>query len=307
MLKNLISIIIPVFNQKGILVETIRSIKEQSYTNFECLLVDDESDEFTRRILVQICIQDSRFIYYPRPKKLKKGGNSCRNYGFKMAKGEFIQWFDADDIMHSNKLQNKLEVLKNNILDFVLCEGTIFQGSINNVLGYWNDLSSENPLLDHAFGKLNIQTNSPLFRKSYLNEKKLFNVHLKRKQEYEFFSRILLENPKYVILPQSLFFYRIHENSINGRNDTKTMISRVEADYLVYNNLSKSKVFNRLRFIIQDHFFLKVYDKIKWSIRKKRLKCIFYSAFVLLRIFSISYLIKKVQVKYLNRVVNESY
>ncbi len=104
-MKPLISIIIPTYNRAQIIGETLDSIIAQNYTNWECIVVDDGSTDNTQEILQNYIAKDTRFQYHQRPKDKLKGPNSCRNYGFKLSKGEFINFFDSDDFLKPDAFQ----------------------------------------------------------------------------------------------------------------------------------------------------------------------------------------------------------
>ena len=99
-MQPLVSIIIPTFNRAHLIGETLDSVLAQTYQNWECLVVDDGSNDSTPRILEKYSQLDERFRYLERPDYLPKGGNAARNYGFEHSKGDYVQWFDDDDIMH---------------------------------------------------------------------------------------------------------------------------------------------------------------------------------------------------------------
>ncbi|MCM2302197.1 MAG: glycosyltransferase, partial [Flavobacteriaceae bacterium] len=90
----LVSIIIPTFNRAHLIGETLDSILAQTYTNWECIVVDDGSSDNTHIVVGQYVAKDSRIKYVHRPEHMLKGPSSCRNYGFELSKGEYINWFD---------------------------------------------------------------------------------------------------------------------------------------------------------------------------------------------------------------------
>lgn len=276
MSSQLVSIIIPVFNRELLIVETLDSVLLQSYMNWECLIVDDGSTDATEQIVLKYCKADNRFKYYKRPTDRIKGANACRNYGFKVSKGEFIQWFDSDDLMHTNKLKLKVASLQKSAADFVVCEGVEYKDTITNVIHNWDSIYSNNILFDHIVGKVNFHTNGPLFRRGFLENKKLFNESLQRKQEWEFYSRLLTFSTNYIPLKEVLYYFRIHENSINGLNNINTLNSRIKATNLVFKNSVKYlniKDVNNLR----SHFFNKQLMHFKIARNSKNIKLIFYS------------------------------
>lgn len=96
------SIIVPVYNRAGALKECLASILEQTYEDWECLIVDDGSNDETAKSAREYCDKDSRFRYFY---KSNGGTASARNLGIKSAKGSWIAFLDSDDLFFSHALQ----------------------------------------------------------------------------------------------------------------------------------------------------------------------------------------------------------
>ena len=144
----LVSIIIPTYNRAHLLGETLESVLAQTYENWECLIIDDGSIDATDELMDFYCEKDSRIKYYHRPDIRQKGANACRNYGFEMCKGEFIQWFDSDDIIHADKLKIQVAALYNNNYNYSVCQTLVFSERITNILGLrHNKIISKNPFI----------------------------------------------------------------------------------------------------------------------------------------------------------------
>jgi len=103
--KPLISIIIPTYNRAHLIGETLDSIIAQTYQNWECIVVDDGSDDDTEEVMKSYIQNDNRIYYYHRPEEHLPGGNGARNFGFEKSTGEYIQWFDSDDLMEPNSIK----------------------------------------------------------------------------------------------------------------------------------------------------------------------------------------------------------
>ncbi|WP_179315800.1 glycosyltransferase family 2 protein [Winogradskyella undariae] len=210
MTDPLVSIIIPTFNRAHLIGETLDSVLGQTYQNWECIVVDDGSTDATDELLSEYCNRDTRFQYYHRAKSFKAGGNGARNYGLELSKGEYIQWFDSDDLMMPNKIELSYTemITKNNELvisnfHFLGQKEKIQKIELNNLLSY------------HLAYKA-INTPMCFFKRSILRDYK-FNEALVRGQEFEFFMRLFAnENIKFSILQESLSVIRLHNNSITG-------------------------------------------------------------------------------------------
>ena len=110
--KDLISIIVPVYNAEKFIKETIETVLNQTINNFELILVDDISTDNSSKIIEEYKKKDSRIKYV----KLEKKGlaSGARNRGVLEAKGEYICFLDADDLWIKDKLEKQLLFMKKN-------------------------------------------------------------------------------------------------------------------------------------------------------------------------------------------------
>jgi glycosyltransferase involved in cell wall biosynthesis len=114
-----LSLVIPVYNRPEILLDTIESIKSQDSNEWECILVDDFSDEKVSLIIKSEAEKDCRFRYCLN--KHKKGAPGARNTGVENARGQYIFFFDSDNLLHAHALEKiclKLKYLKPDVLVF---------------------------------------------------------------------------------------------------------------------------------------------------------------------------------------------
>src|SRR5579863_2245628 len=103
--EKLVSVIIPVFNGAGFIAESIESVRRQTHSRFECIIIDDGSTDNTAAVIQKWIAGDWRFSYFYQP---NKGLSAARNSGLVRATGEFIQFLDADDILLPSKLEEQL-------------------------------------------------------------------------------------------------------------------------------------------------------------------------------------------------------
>ena len=217
----LVSIIIPTYNRAHLIGETLDSVLAQTYTHWECIVVDDGSTDATDEVLATYVEKDSRFQYHHRPKDRPKGANACRNYGFELSKGEFVNWFDDDDIMLEYFLQTKINHIdQKEVLH--ICSG--YNGTAKlECLSVFDCAPKQSLYREYVLWEIRIFTPSVLFRKSFLEDKNLFNLDMQKAQEAEFLSRIFFTLSKchYSIIQEPLFIYRQHEHS-------KSQINRLQ-------------------------------------------------------------------------------
>lgn len=270
----LVSIIIPTYNRVLLIGETLNSVLSQTYTNWECIVIDDGSTDDTESFVKQYIEKDNRFQYHRRPENLQKGANVCRNYGFELSKGEFINWFDDDDVMLNCFIETKIKLFDSKI-DLVICSGTYTDQDLNKL----NDINlNVNTFLfkDYVLWKLQILTPSILFRKKYLDNKELFNLKISRGQETEFFSRVFfdLSIGKYFITNTSLFLYRQHNNTKTYQNNNYVMSFKESQTIIAIENFKKSITLNDPDLI--SYYYLNLIDFFYRGLEQKHIKnCVF--------------------------------
>lgn len=216
-MQPLISIIIPTFNRASLISDTLNSVLDQTYPNWECIIVDDNSNDNTEEIVNNYLSIDSRFKFYKRPLELLKGANSCRNYGYSKSTGDYIKWFDSDDLLHSDCLKNQIESVLFHKKQIVFCEYHLFkekssfytkpQHSYKNVTNIFQEFIQ---------GNLVLNTQIALFDRNVINQIR-FDESLTRAQDLDFIFRILENNQNNVFLQNEVLVQiRAHANSITG-------------------------------------------------------------------------------------------
>lgn len=115
--EPLVTVITPAYNAARFITATIKSVQDQTYQNWQYLVVIDcNSKDDTEQIVRQLSTHDSRIICVTSPEAL--GAAQNRNVGLKLAKGEFIAFIDADDLWHKDKLQKQIQFMLLNKVDF---------------------------------------------------------------------------------------------------------------------------------------------------------------------------------------------
>src|SRR5882724_2373758 len=124
---DLISVIIPAYNYAAYIEETLRSVAQQKYSDFECIVIDDGSKDDTRVRVESFCERDNRFHYYYQN---NQGLSAARNAGLRNAKGTYIAFLDADDLWTEAKLSNQMSVLKEKNCQVVFSNCSSFKDGI---------------------------------------------------------------------------------------------------------------------------------------------------------------------------------
>lgn len=128
-MKELISVIIPVYNAVNSIKKCLNSIINQTYSNLEIIVVDDGSNDGSFQAINEIKKQDDRIVYLTQ---VHSGASRARNYGLSVAHGDYIGFVDSDDWIESDMYESLLDGLKGNQCDIAMCGyNTIRNGEIS--------------------------------------------------------------------------------------------------------------------------------------------------------------------------------
>ena len=213
-----VSVIMPVYNCEAFIGEAIESILNQSFKDFELIIIDDCSTDDTLKLAS--IYDDQRIIIIKKNKN--SGYITSLNMAIEIAKGDFIARMDGDDVCDSTRLEKQIGFLTLN-KDVAVC-GTWYHmiltnNIIKNPVGH-DDIKVA--LLDYcAFGHPTI-----MFRGSFIRENKLFyDEGFYPAEDYELWTRISLLG-KMANLPEPLLFYRSHENQVSVKDQSKQVENR---------------------------------------------------------------------------------
>ena len=221
-----ITILLATFNRAHLIEETLISIQNQTYTNFECLITDDNSIDNTHEVVVSFCKKDNRFEYHKKTTAYPQGLSATRNFGLDLAQArgaQFIQFFDDDDIMHPNKLELQIiPLLEDSNLDLSICQYRKFKrkSTIEFELSKADDflchIDYQDLLKSFYLNQLNLNSPGPLWRSNKILKYR-FDQDLFYAEERELYLRIfLLEKLKYKPVKLVLFWYRKHSAAITS-------------------------------------------------------------------------------------------
>ncbi|WP_157209019.1 glycosyltransferase family 2 protein [Mariniflexile maritimum] len=246
-LQPIVSIIMATYNRAHFIFETLQSIQAQSYKNWECLIIDDGSTDNTLTVITAFLKKDSRFQYYKRPTNYKKGLPGCRNYGLDLASGDYIIFFDDDDIVHPLCLENCLLAFNTyNEATFCNYMKQPFSGKFDyNLIATNKEYSIEitnDDLLENVLTQSIPFASCTVLWKRICFKEHVFNEDLMYAEEWECYQRILSSKPKGIIIDNVLYYNRKHPNSNTGefwKGDAVRVASQKKAIFLVIENLHK--------------------------------------------------------------------
>lgn len=211
MVNQLISIVVPIYNVEPFLEQCLDSVRRQSYTNWELILVDDGSTDQSGDICDDYSRRDERIKVVHIP---NGGVSHARNMGVSLAKGEWMTFIDGDDWIDEDYLENLYEpVLDDNQVEFVQggCQRYV-EGKGFSVFHQCSFLVDSDPLylLNHFRG----QVDSKLFKKSIIEENCiLFDENVKIEEDYLFTLDYVRYVSRYCFIESMSYYYRYREGS----------------------------------------------------------------------------------------------
>lgn len=232
----MVSIIIPCYNSGKYISECLNSILAQTYSEWEAICVNDGSTDNTMEFLNQYVMSDNR---YKVVSQLNSGVSAARNKALSICRGEYICFVDSDDIVEPNFLTTLLRLV-NNETDLAICGFTRSMSLISSVLSDSIEIDSnkciEKIFLDKSF---NPQICCMLFRHSIIKEKQLeFVVGCTRGEDREFILKYLVYSNKVCYTNNSLYHYRVNDQSAMAALSIKSLTS-IEASLRTVNYYRK--------------------------------------------------------------------
>jgi len=284
-----VSIIMATYNRAHFIVESLMSIQNQSFLDWECLIIDDGGTDNTTEIITPILAQDTRFKYTKRSNQYLKGLPGCRNYGLDLAKGEFIIFFDDDDIAHPQNLELCVYELTKNEISFCRYIREVFVNDFNYDFDYSKTYTSfaidKRDILRMLNNELQFNSCAVMWKASCF-EANRYVEHLMFAEEWELYSRIVSSGFSGISINKTLFYGRKHIQSNTGEYDRKSNFrkaSYAKAILLVLKNLKEKQL---LTYSLKRYFMvfsigfkeynlfknilnvleLPTFEKIKWQI-----------------------------------------
>jgi glycosyltransferase involved in cell wall biosynthesis len=218
----MISVVMSAYNAEKYISEAIESILNQSYEDFEFIIINDCSNDNTLEIIKRYSSQDPRIKLINNKENL--GLTSSLNKAIKSSKGKYIARMDADDISEKTRFEKQIEFLEKNIDE----EGNILNDRTVplNHDEIINILPKLSPLIHPAI----------IFRKKSLGKIGFYNEKFRTSQDYEMWFRAMAAGLKFQNLPLYLVKYRVNDNYFE-RKSFKYRINDLKVRFKGYNEI----------------------------------------------------------------------
>ncbi len=186
----LVSVVMPSFNKRGFIGQTIASVQAQTFRDWELLAIDDASTDGSQDLLADIASRDPRVRCFLAP--VNRGANTCRNQGISEARGRTVVFLDADDLLAPHCLETRAAVMRDSGLDFAVFTMQVFHERPGDDPRRWVP-QTKRPLEDFLRHELPWQTMQPMWDRGFLQRLGGFDTAFPRHQDVEMHTRALLQ------------------------------------------------------------------------------------------------------------------
>ncbi len=223
-----ISVIVPVYNAEKTIKRCVDSIIEQTLENIEIILINDGSTDQSIKILKELQKKDNRVILI---NKKNEGVSATRNYGLKIARGEFIGFIDSDDIIEKNMFEELYNQINSNLIDIVMCKFKIFYNKNIIKENFFLNTNSHDQLKkeiilnmiglenEEKFNKLNTIMGSvwrSIYRKDVIiNNNILFDNDISYSEDLIFNLKFMTKCKELRVINKYLYKYFIYDTSLS--------------------------------------------------------------------------------------------
>ena len=251
--QPLVSIIMPVFNSEKYVSEAIESVRNQGHKNWELLIVNDGSTDYTSKIIDDYSKRDSRIKVFNRK---NEGVSGARNFALSKICGAYVTFIDSDDVYHTDRLKRMLQVFeKDKECDIVFSRYKEFKGkysiSMNQIPESKAVVTIDNDVLKKIISDSRNHFMCNVMIKSEIAVKEKF-APIRFAEDYIYIRDCVLHCKKATILDEALYFYRRdNENAMTNNSFSEKYI----LDYMmIVENVYQFCEKNRL----EDEFYKKM-------------------------------------------------
>ena len=244
-----VSIIIPTYNRAHVITDTLKSIVEQTYDDWECIVVDDHSDDNTKEVVESYIAKNTSFQYYKRPVDKPKGANACRNYGLKKSSTDYVIFLDSEDFLSKDCLKDRMEAVEN----YPEKDGVIFtmerfpaRENQSNIINKDPKVTADTEIYLKMFlaHQLPWAITCPIWKKDALLAIGGFDESLQRLQDVDLAIRLLLNNIQLERIHKTDCFYKIDESGDAKYKDIK-FIKKAVKSFIPFMETTLQNIENR--------------------------------------------------------------
>ncbi|MDC1218027.1 glycosyltransferase [Flavobacteriaceae bacterium] len=261
-----VSILLPVYNGEKFIIEAINSIFDNSYQNFEIVLIDDGSTDNTVPLIKKF--KDDRIHLF---KKSNSGLVESLNYGISKCKNEIIMRMDADDRLHPSKMELQLSSFLKRKVVLIGTEAKVFNEYDSKLSNIYLPAHHKDIIHSMINLKPGLIHGTIMFYKEAIEKVKMYSTKLEHAEDYDLFYR-LAKIGELSNLKKQLYYIRKHEQNVSHLNAklqlTNTFIAR---EYYFTKEISPISEINysRINFFLNKEILIKTFTKLHCEIVKE--------------------------------------
>ncbi|MGM0933631.1 MAG: glycosyltransferase family 2 protein [Bacteroidota bacterium] len=245
----LVSVIMPAYNSERFIRASIESVREQTYSYWELLVIDDASEDQTSAIIKELASADNRIKSLQN--KENQGPGVSRNKGISQAKGEYIAFLDADDLWKPHKLQTQLEFMQENEVSVCFSSYELFtengtkRRDVVQALPY---VTYQKLLKSNYIGNLTGIYNA-------IELGKIYGPEIRKRQDWGLWLAAVKKADIAKSIKEPLAIYRLRRNSVSGNK-----FEMLRYNFNIYHKVLGFGFFKSLRcmlMFLKEHFFVK--------------------------------------------------
>lgn len=260
----LVTVIIPCHNQGQFLDQSLKSVFLQTYKCWECLIIDDGSTDNTQHIAEKWTKKDHRFYFY---RTTNQGVSNARNFGLSKAKGEWIQFLDADDYLFPSKLSHSIQVYQNDhTINFIATNFRHFTSDVKVTTPpfcfFNNDYLSFEKMLFEWNATFSLPIHTVILKKSLIGTT-LFPIGLTAQEDWFFWVAIFKKECVPYLIDEPLVLYRSH---LKSRTKSKSIVPDQLKVYDLFRQLLTQQEHFQLSVVLMERYLNKhafLNDKIR--------------------------------------------
>lgn len=224
----IISVIMPVYNCASYIEDAVNSILNQTFSDFELIIIDDASIDYTTDILKKFTDPRIKFVF----KEKNQGVSSAANDGFRLAKGKYIARMDGDDISVKERFEKQVAILENNPKIFI-CGGFVqYLGGTNNIVVH---KETHQEIITELLLSCSICMGVSMFRRKELAGY-FYDENKKSGEDYDFWTKVAWCGEMYNI-QEVLLLYRVHSNQASIAHKPQQIIDDIEIRIFLFKKI----------------------------------------------------------------------
>lgn len=238
----IISIIVPIYNVENYIHYCLKSILNQTFSNYECLLIDDGSTDLSGTLCDNICYKDSRFKVIHQN---NQGEAAARNQGLRHAIGKYIYFMDSDDYIHPQTLEFLYNAINRHQTSFsmILGKRVYNYDEPYSHLGLSYTLLSQDKLIKRLFGNSNEELQYQVLWNKLYPKELIKNIFLNKtaSEDTDFNLRVFLQSQSAVLINAEMYYWVQRNSSITHSGINKRFVDILDTYYNIYNYIPNNK------------------------------------------------------------------